>query len=472
LTQAGKSRIYTFAVVAILDAILILQVWGAFAAAQTPTSEPTGFLKAQGRWIVDESGNIVLLRGVNFFGYEFGLWSSHTEAGYARIASWGFNVVRLPLAWSYIEPKAGKYDDNYFRLHVDKDIEWAKEYGLYVILDMHQYAWSPRFTYIHTAAGLPIWSQSGYPNSAEGEARAKADFWNGVGPNGSPSSSANPSMQERFIAMWKYVATRYANETTVAGYDIFNEPDVTRCSSDNKICYLQYPQFSQTVIAFLERVVDAVRQVDSHHMFLWETASWEFDPGILAVNRTDVVYSPHYPGGGTGNTIFLYKDKARLEASVKAMMDLSQKWNQPVFLGEWGITFDAPNATDYIDDLASLTDANLVGWAWWAYGSTDGFGMYLLDINGNPHRVFTETLIRPYVRTSSNGGLLSSSLDTNTRKFTIYLTGPVTLQICVPVGYSVLTVTADRGTPSWNTFSDALSVSVNGAASQLSVAFG
>lgn len=46
---------------------------------------PTGFLKVSQNMIVDWTRNTVVLNGVNFDGYEYGLWSGlyqHNEADY------------------------------------------------------------------------------------------------------------------------------------------------------------------------------------------------------------------------------------------------------------------------------------------------------------------------------------------------------------------------------------------------------
>jgi hypothetical protein len=54
----------------------------------------------------------------------------------AEMAAFGFNVLRLPLSWSLLEPEPGRYD----RLYLDRIAQvvgWAREAGIYVILDMH-----------------------------------------------------------------------------------------------------------------------------------------------------------------------------------------------------------------------------------------------------------------------------------------------------------------------------------------------
>ncbi len=101
------------------------------------------WLRVEGRYIVDEEGRAVVLRGANYGGLEFGTFV-HREEDLARMAKWGFDVIRLPIAWAYIEPKPGYIDESYLK-RIDQIIPWAKKYGIYVILDMHQWHWSKRY---------------------------------------------------------------------------------------------------------------------------------------------------------------------------------------------------------------------------------------------------------------------------------------------------------------------------------------
>ena len=53
-------------------------------------------------------------------GYEWGDLNSHTSEDYNRMKDWGFNVVRLPISWNYIEPEPEVYDENYLT-EMEKD---------------------------------------------------------------------------------------------------------------------------------------------------------------------------------------------------------------------------------------------------------------------------------------------------------------------------------------------------------------
>jgi len=482
------NRIRVGIVVGLLLVVLGTQAIGSVYATQSSTVMArrvvltgAGFLRAEGQSIVDGTGNFVLLHGADFSGYEGpkALWSTHTEADYVRMASWGFNVVRLPIAWNWIEPSPGRYDDGYLSSYVDRDIKWARSQGLYIVLDMHQFGWSPYFTYFSSEGGngFPSWAVSGYANTAEGEARARADFWSGKGPNGTSPSKKNPSLIDRFAEMWKHVAARYSSETTITAYDLFNEPspftmDGTAFlpSYDVKLC-------SETLPHFFERVVDAIRTVDSNHMILWEPAAiW--NEMTSRVDRPNVVYSPHYPGfspsyaiDGKGLSIYGYDgNKTRLEASlVSKVVTLSRDWNQPVLIGEWGICAEGPNAGQYTRDLADLMDKYLLSRTWWTYGRA-GFGMYLLDGAGNERTAILQNLIRAYA-SSSSVRPSSSSFDPVAKEFQLIVAGPSVVGTYIPLFYQSFTAVADSGSCLTEIRGNVVLVTLPNGASQLVVSF-
>jgi len=474
--------------------VILTQGWSgvSVATAASPDDMNVGFLKTDGRKIVDQVGNTVILRGANFFGYEYGVgieekWNMHSEADYRMMASWGFNVVRLPIAWSVIEPEPGKYDENYLS-YVDREIGWAKANGLYVILDMHDNSWSPHFKYYDpwNTAGVPSWAVSKYPDSAEGEARARADFWNDAGPNGTSVSSDNPSLRDRFLAVWKYVASRYVSETDVAGYDLLNEPTVF--ARDDTTCYYDYHRFvSETLPVFYEEVANAIRTADTEHMIFWEPAQipliWDNPSEYLGLMSTyptyvdlaNAVYSPHYPGIGPGLSLRAYNgDKVRLESSLRDnVLSLSERWNQPVFIGEWGLTSEGGNAAQYIHDVSDLQDKYLLSSAWWTYGYCS-FGMCVFDDYGKERTTITGNLIRPYVRVSSAVSL-SSEVTVEKEEFLVNLQGPGVLKIAFPAFYHLtavkvngqLVISKSRPLLIMNT----VSITLTGQASQVTVGF-
>ena len=399
-----------------------------------------GLLMTHGTRIVFGDGTVVMLRGVNLSGYEYvpPIQWAHYESDYATIASWGFNAVRLPISWENLEPRAGVYNDSYLRL-VDQDVAWAKQYGIYIVLDMHQMCWSSQFTYCNGrfSAGFPKWAVSGYSDNESGMQLMIHDFYYGLGPNGTAPSPSNPSMQQRFFAVWKHVASRYSNDSAIAGYDVLNEP-VALFNDwwlDNN--------FGSTLLpSFYTNVIDAIRSVDPSHICLWEDFDLNSDQYGVVPPRPNIVYSPHYPQSCCSS----YEGASALTANIQKIVSLSQKWNVPVFIGEWGMRADASGVVQYINDSLSLYDTYSISAAWWDYAKTT-WPMDLFNPDGTPRHPLLENLVRPFVRQVSSPATLSTTYNGLTQKFKVGgMIVPMQILISIPLGYSVKSIHMKRWT--------------------------
>lgn len=281
-----------------------------------------------GRFI-DRQGREVILHGVNLVNKnprENYLAGSCPEY-FAAMRQWGFNCVRLGVIWDGLEPQPGAYDLEYLAA-VDMQIAWAAQYGIYVILDMHQDLYSALFS-----DGAPAWATltDGLPHEAPGGVWSDAyftspavqaaldNFWaNAPAPDGI-------GLQEHYATAWQMLAKRYAQNETVIAYDLMNEPfpgSAAQASQwmlftrgaellterepgqvytaedlamqwldpqgrrqilaklDDAELFAQIIDVTQPVYAgfertqlmpFYQRVADAIRAVDSDHILLLET---------------------------------------------------------------------------------------------------------------------------------------------------------------------------------------------------------
>ncbi len=149
--------------------------------------------------IVDDSGNAVQLRGVNWFGFEtpehiaHGLWTRNWKDMITQMQSLGFNAMRVPFCPQTLHgasPGSIDYSQNsdlqgMSSLQVmDKIINEFSSRGMYVLLDFHR-----------------------------PDCNAISELW------------YTDSYSE---AQWKddlvFVAKRYANVPGVIGLDLKNEP--------------------------------------------------------------------------------------------------------------------------------------------------------------------------------------------------------------------------------------------------------
>lgn len=252
---------------AIVVAVLCMSFAGAEEAPPT-----NGFARVQGTTIVGPEGSPLHLRGINLGnwlvpeGYMFkfdsatsphriqdviaqlvgpdeaaAFWKeyrasyvSRADIGYIR--DLGFNSVRVPFNFRILTPEEqpGLWLEEGFAL-LDSVIGWCRSSGIYVVLDMH------------CAPG----GQTG--DNID-------DSW------GYPWLFESPASQERTAEVWKKIASRYAQETAVLGYDLLNEPiphfyDTARLNPRLEPLY--------------KIIVAAVRTADTNHIVFLGGAQWD-----------------------------------------------------------------------------------------------------------------------------------------------------------------------------------------------------
>jgi len=149
------------------------------------------------------------------------------QADLAAMAALGFNSVRLPISWSLLEPERGRFNTTYLD-RVAQLVDWAGALHMYVIVDMHQNAYSHFVAAgtdvdLGTNSGAPGWATitDGLPSRVYQRQRelnpavleATTNFW-----------YDRDGIQDEYIAALAYVAKRFRDQPIVAGYGVYNEP--------------------------------------------------------------------------------------------------------------------------------------------------------------------------------------------------------------------------------------------------------
>ena len=198
--------------------------------ALTPAANPATVapqLSVRGDRIVDAEGRQVLLHGLNVISKSKAenYLSWHRAGDIASMHAWGMNCIRLGIIWDAIEPQPGQYDEAYLD-GVAERIAWAAAHGIYVFLDMHQDLFSVRYS-----DGAPEWA-----TLSEGKPHNKGAVWSDsylISPavqtafdnfwSNAPAADG-VGIQDHYAAAWRHVAKRFAENPTVVGYDLMNEP--------------------------------------------------------------------------------------------------------------------------------------------------------------------------------------------------------------------------------------------------------
>ena len=199
------------------------------SAGLAPSAKPLDLPKVavDGQRFVDEAGRQLILHGINTGGNPKSDTSWADPKWFVHMRDWGYNVLRLQIEWSRLEPQYGKYDEAYLK-QVDQQIAHAKANGIYIFLDMHQDlfgvktgydgapAWATLDEGLSKGQGSELWQDAYFTSPAVH--KAFDNFYaNKPGPDG-------VGIQDRFALAWQHVAQRYAGDSTVIGYDLLNEP--------------------------------------------------------------------------------------------------------------------------------------------------------------------------------------------------------------------------------------------------------
>jgi aryl-phospho-beta-D-glucosidase BglC (GH1 family) len=171
-------------------------------------------------------------------------WGGEDAGGFSakefdNIASWGFNVVRLPVSWENLEPTPptlssdGTWAHQWNTAYLSEIDYFVNQFGqrhIAVILDLHQLDLSPAFQQapggVHgmfcEGWGEPTWLYPGttLPTTGSDLATAICNFFN----DKSMVGSSAPAPVEGLAAAEHMLASRYDSNPTVVGMDLFNEP--------------------------------------------------------------------------------------------------------------------------------------------------------------------------------------------------------------------------------------------------------
>jgi len=343
--------------------------------------------------IVDASGRKVLLRGFNadaLVAYPKDPPAPLDEADATLMQQAGFDVVRLGIDWSQLEPVRGRIDQAYLD-RVTRTVSTLNRHGLWVVLDMHfRLGWSPRFGY----SGAPGWATIGVPN------------WNPLSqyswsPSLSPAAFTSDTYfwlssdwKKDFYRTWQAVATRFKDNAGVAGYDIFNEAHPLPIPPRIFDKYYLWPMFKDAI--------DAIGAVDSNHLFFVEgILLLTMNTVVVHLNAPNVVYGTHLYEGSlippfwTGDPAFL---RQRFDQRVKESAEVPA----PLWIGELGYDLTQKGALSYADAALNEADDLGIGWAWWQWRENQYWG--IVDRGGKIVNMSAlRHLARPYVIAAPEG---------------------------------------------------------------------
>ena len=328
--------------------VLIGLIAALFACNKNTTTNNDRFIRIQGQDLVTPDEEKFLIQGINLGnwlnpeGYMFhfsnvnsyrlindafcesagpdftrNFWKEFknnyiTKADITYIKQTGMNSIRLPFHYKLFT------DDDYMGSTSPQDgfeifdrlLDWCREEGLYVILDMHDAPGGQ--------TGSNIDDSYGYPYLFE-----------------------NEESQQLCCDIWKRIAQRYANDTIVLGYDLLNEPIAP-----------EFKHLDSYLEPFYKRCIQAIREADKNHIVLLGGAQWNSNFGVFTDWQFDdrMIYTCHRYWCDT------------LQANIQDFVDFREKVQLPIYMGETG-----ENTDEWVAAWTRLMERNNIGWHYWPY---------------------------------------------------------------------------------------------------------
>ncbi|NQT00066.1 MAG: cellulase family glycosylhydrolase [Candidatus Omnitrophica bacterium] len=252
-----------------------------------------------------------------------------------RIKAMGANCVRVPFNYRLIHQEQ-RWD------YLDKVIKWCSRVGIWCILDLHA-------------------APGGQNVDWHSDSDVRALFWK------------QKKNQRLFFNIWRRIADRYKNEPAIAGYDVLNEA-VTKGS--------------KTLSRIYQQVTKEIRKVDNNHIIFLEANHYGQQLRFLGKPKDkNTAYSIHvyrpinftfnfrphlrYPGLIDGQ----HWDARRVHEMIVPYCQLAERWQVPIFVGEFGINYRSPKdygELRYLQDVLSCFQKFGFHWTYWAYKAVAG----------------------------------------------------------------------------------------------------
>lgn len=301
---------------------------------------------------------MVRINGTNISSLAMRWTGKNIEAEIAKLKQYGFNGVRAPIYWAWINPAKGVIDENYYTngangnvIPLDQLVAACAAQGMYLQLQL------ARSQYIK-----PTWTFSGIPIDQE---------WDSM------MSGASPDELEAIRMIWRSVAQRYADNAYII-FDLFNEPNYAS-TIPRTTFFSNFIAFMQSLVAELEAIETAIH--------------------IKTVQKVFYAGEMQIPGNICREFHFYTPDKATYDRATQYTTIRDQfKSNyanlhalgQPVVIGEFArMLYPAPLGGDaeWFEDMFKIfSECNINHWFVHSYSYSADEEYSIINPDGTPRQ--------------------------------------------------------------------------------------
>ena len=256
-----------------------------------------------GRFYSKDDNRTLMFRGINSVikhspWYDGKLLEPERQA---QLQEWGFNVVRLGMMWSGLEPFEGQINETYNQIIKDT-VNSLSEHGIYSYLDMHQDV----LTKVAEYWGIPEWvaakmdpPEHPYPwpmKDKSGFSTWACGYFTQEISNAFQQLYTRDDLMDLFASFWLHVTERYMDNHAILGYELMNEPWTGDIYQDTSLL-LPGNAGGKLLEPFFNRASDAIRSIDNETLIFWEPTTYAYiadlDPGLITEAVIDAYLKTH-----------------------------------------------------------------------------------------------------------------------------------------------------------------------------------
>jgi endoglycosylceramidase len=361
-------------------------------------------LDTDGTLLRDSLGRIVTLRGVNAGGRSklppyvpFDFAANDLDAALARYLDraqqLGFSALRVPFSWAAVEPMPGM-DDETFLARYDALLQGAWQRRMWTIVDFHQDIYAERLC----GDGFPDWT---IPEPKPAAEKNCADWFTRYSKNADVRSAfdrlwANSNGTRTALeGLWDRLATRYADEPGVIGFEVINEPHPG--TADLKTWS------ATTLTDFYGTMGERIHLKAPQALVFFDATGTD---GIGATTNLGkpagerLVFAPHWydPAALFGGT----PSPANAHTAMAKWAAKGREWDLPVLLGESGIRRKFEEPGEFVSGLLDAVDENQLHFTYWEYSDAkeewNEEDLSIVGTDGIEAKAITAVLVRPHPR--------------------------------------------------------------------------
>ncbi len=271
----------------------------------------------------------------------------------------GFNAIRVPYIWeSYV------YSSTAFLNEIELIAKSAQARGICVIFDNHHYYttsfWNLEVNGKSDGRGFPSFVVKDFPKKNNDYIDTAGPFWNAFLSNN--ISINGKKVWDVQFAFFSKIINKVDDYTSVAGYEILNEPHLFQ-----KEHYAKLGDYNTYIAKKIRNITDKKIFFDRETTRGFQREP-SLEPKIVPRGVSGLVYAPHLysvPNPGSQGM-----------KQINNIKDWATDWGTEVLIGEWG----ADTKTDLITFLKAFK-ANGFGWTAhsWKRGASGGLGSTLYE---------------------------------------------------------------------------------------------